>query len=224
LKSVCIPDGDHAPAQDAGVCWLACPCQWLPSWGTPLGSGGAQQGRSPLVLVCLQRGPPSQVGPSHCYCRCRCVLRPSWTLLSVLTGGPQAVAALLAAVVAPLACSNLCQLPLKVPAACWDHYLGAPANDRQAWIGINRLQLLSTSWTVPNSHDSPSSLTEGLPASEQQASSQEWSTWCAAGAKTVISKRKPLDDAQRRHAPCQAQGSSCACIHIHTHQTTRLIL
>lgn len=150
-------------------------------------------------------------------------MTPSWTLLSVLTAGPQAVAVLRAAVVALLACSNQCQLHLKVPTACWDHCLGAPADDRQARIGINRLQLQSTCWTVPNSHDSPSSLTGGSPAWEQQASSQESSTWCAAVANTVISKGRPLDDAQRRHAPCQAQGSSCACIQQYTHQTTSLI-
>lgn len=77
------------------------------------------------MLGCLQRGPPLQVVPSRC-CLCA-ALRPSWTLLSVQTGEPLAVAAVVAAAVAPLACSILCQLHLTGPVVWWDHYLGAPA-------------------------------------------------------------------------------------------------
>lgn len=118
-------DAVHA-VQTAASCLQASPWRWLPSWGTPLGSSGAQRGRSPEEQQSLQqRALPSQVGPNPHF---RTVaLTPSWTLLLRQTAEPQAVAAVEAAAVAPLACSTQTQLPLLAPAECLDHFPDAPA-------------------------------------------------------------------------------------------------
>jgi len=133
----------------AASCLQAYPWRWLPSWGTPLGSSGAQQERSPEEQPSLQqRALPWQVGPNPHF---RTVaLTPSWTLLSRQTAGPRAAAAVEAAAVAPLACSTQSQLPLLAPAACLDHFPDAPAvqqrvgwpKDTRIWSGPEHYLLL----------------------------------------------------------------------------------
>ena len=99
-----LPGAAAVRAQTAAFCWEASPWRLPLSWGTPLGSGAAQQGRSCVLqqsLSLLQRDPRVLEGPTHCCLNAG--LMPSWSLLSVLIGGPLAVAAAVAAVVAPLA-------------------------------------------------------------------------------------------------------------------------